>query len=442
MATCLVTGNMIGSGIFFLPTNLAPYGWIAIAAWVVTGLGALMLALVFGGLARAVPATGGPYVFTRYAFGPFAGFLVAWGYWLTVVVSNAAVAVATVGFTAYFVPELEDGSWAAVAAGLAFMWVLTAINARGVESSGKVVVITTVIKLIPLGLIATLGLFWGDFGAIEANPSGDPPFSALSSAAALTLFAFIGLESATVPAGDVRDPTRTIPRATVVGTTIAMIVYLLGTLAVFGVLAPSELATSTSPFGDAAEAMWGGWAGTFVAVGAVVSALGTLNGFILLQGQMPMAAAEDGLFPKQFAGRNERGVPMVGLVASSALASGAIVLANTSDDGFEYLLLLTTVTALVPYLFSAGAQLVFLKTMPEKFHRASFAKDATIGGLALGYSLWTIYGGGEEAVFWSFLALMAGVPVFVLVRWQQVRDGVSIDVAGSDTTAGRPPGVA
>ena len=431
MATCLVTGNMIGSGIFFLPTNLAPYGWIAIAAWVLTGFGSLMLALVFAGLARALPATGGPYVYARHAFGPFAGFLVAWGYWLTVVVSNAAVAVATVGFTAYFVPELEDGSLAAIAAGLGYMWVLTWINARGVESSGKVVVATTVIKLIPLGLIATVGLFWGDFADIEANPSGEAPFSALSAAAALTLFAFIGLESATVPAGDVRDPTRTIPRATVVGTTIAIVVYLLGTLAVFGVLSPSELATSTSPFGDAAEAMWGTWAGSFVALGAVVSALGTLNGFILLQGQMPMAAADDRLFPKQFTQRNRRGVPTFGLLLSSIIASGAIVIANTMEDGFEYLLLLTTVTALVPYLFSAGAQLVFLKTMPDKFSRVSFVKDATIGALALAYSLWTIYGGGETAVFWSFLALMAGVPVFVLMRWQQVGD----DAARATTDA-------
>lgn len=417
MCTCLVTGNMIGSGVFFLPSQLSRFGWIAIVAWLVTGAGSLMLAMVFARLAPAYPGVGGPYVYARRAFGEFPGFWVAWGYWLTVVISNAAVAVATVNFAGYFWEGARDNSTLRIVLMLAMVWSLTAIAARGATASGSVAVLTTIIKLVPLVLIATVGLFWADFSDIEFNPSGQSPMSALSTAAALTLFAFIGLESATVPADDVVNPKRTIPIATVGGTLIAIAVYTLGTLAVFGAVPPGDLASSSSPFADAATSMWGAAAGDVVAIAAIISALGTLNGFILLQGHMPRAAAIDGLFPHHFARCSERRVPIFGLVASSLIASACIFVAESSADGFELLLLLTTVTALVPYIFSAAAQLVLIKTDPGSFSGLHFAKDATIGALAFAYSVWTVYGGGPKATMWSFIALLLGIPVYVWLKW-------------------------
>jgi APA family basic amino acid/polyamine antiporter len=308
--------------------------------------------------------------------------------------------------------------------GLAAIWVLTAVNAAGVRQGGIVQATTTVVKLIPLLAIATLGLFWFDtdtFGAF--NPSGDGAFGAVNAAAALTLWAFIGLESATVPAEDVEDPKRTIPRSTIIGTAIAAAVYILGTVAVMGVIPADALATSGAPFADAATEMWGSWAGDAVAIGAIVSAFGALNGWILLQGQVPMAAARDGLFPRVFAKVSRNGTPVVGLVVSSVLVTGLMAMNYNASlvDQFTFIILLATLTTLIPYAYSAAAQVMLLITDPEHFSGAKLARDVVIASLAFAYSLWAIAGSGYQVVFRGFLLLMAGLPVYIWVVWRRER---------------------
>ncbi|MFD0852211.1 amino acid permease, partial [Actinomadura adrarensis] len=190
--------------------------------------GAILLALVFARLARAYPNTGGPYAYARRAFGDFVGFQTAWGYWIAVWAGNAAIAVAFVGYLAHFWPALADDKILAAGVALVTIWLLTAVNAYGVREGGAVQVVTTVIKLVPLLMIAVGGLFFvksGNFG--EFNASGGSAFSAVTAAAALTLWAFIGLESATVPAEDVNDPEKTIPRATIAGTAVTALIYIL-----------------------------------------------------------------------------------------------------------------------------------------------------------------------------------------------------------------------
>jgi len=315
MATALVVGNMIGSGVFLLPSSLAQYGGISIVAWVVTALGAMALAIVFARLGRAFPRTGGPYAYSRRAFGDFVGFQTAWGYWIAVWAGNAAIAVAFVGYLSRFWGELDGNNALAAVVATGAIWLLTWVNALGVRMGGWVQGVTTVLKLVPLVAIATIGLLSFDpdnFGAF--NAAGGSWFTNVTAAATLTLWAFIGLESATVPAEDVADPERTIPRSTVIGTAVAAVVYILGTVAVMGVLSSGALAGSSAPFADAAENMWGAWAGDAVAVGAVISAFGALNGWILLQGQVPMAAARDRLFPAAFGRTTRSGAPVFGLV--------------------------------------------------------------------------------------------------------------------------------
>jgi APA family basic amino acid/polyamine antiporter len=209
---------------------------------------------------------------------------------------------------------------------------------------------------------------------------------------------------------------------------IAAAVYTLGTISVFGSVPADELATSSSPFADAATNMWGEWFGDVVGAAAIVSALGTLNGFILLQGHMPRAAALEHLFPRHFVRLNRRGVPIFGLIASSLIATACVLIAESSEDGFEYLLLITTVTALVPYIFSAAAQLVLLRTDPGAFEGVRFAKDATIASLAFAYSVWTVYGGGPEATMWSFIGLLLGIPVYIWLRWEAVRSDEDVEL--------------
>ena len=212
MATALVVGNMIGSGVFLLPSSLASYGGIAVVAWVVTALGAMALAIVFSRLGRAFPRTGGPYAYSRRAFGDFVGFQTAWGYWIAVWAGNAAIAVAFVGYLSRFWGELDGNNALAAVVATAAIWVLTWVNALGVRMGGWVQGVTTVLKLLPLLAIATIGLLSfdpGNFGAF--NAAGGSWFTNLTGAATLTLWAFIGLESATVPAEDVRDPSGPSP---------------------------------------------------------------------------------------------------------------------------------------------------------------------------------------------------------------------------------------
>jgi APA family basic amino acid/polyamine antiporter len=306
---------------------------------------------------------------------------------------------------------------------VAAIWLLTWVNILGVRQGGVLQAITTVLKLVPLIAIATLGLLIIDTANFSWNVSGETNLQALTAAAALTLWAFIGLESATVPADDLADATRTIPRSTVIGTLIAAGVYILSTTAVMGVIPAATLAESNAPFADAARQMFGSWAGTAVAAGAVISTFGCLNGWILLQGQVPRAAARDRMFPAAFARLSPNGTPVVGLVVSSVLVTVLMAMNYTRGlvDQFTFIVLLATLATLVPYTFSAGAQLLLLVTDRAAFSGRRLTRDAVIAGLAFAYSVWAIAGAGYEVVFKGFLLLLAGIPVYVWIRWRDVR---------------------
>ncbi|MFC1529671.1 amino acid permease [Gemmatimonadota bacterium] len=427
MCTALVVGNMIGSGVFLLPASLAPFGGISIIGWLVTAAGAMMLALVFARLSRLVPKAGGPYAYTRYGFGDFAGFLVAWGYWISIWAGNAAIAVAFAGYLGVFLPGLNGNAVLSAGTALAAIWFLTWINTRGVREAGVVQVVTTVLKLAPLAAVGILGLFYVRLENFTPfNLTGGSGFSAVTTTAAFTLWAFLGLESATIPAGEVRDPERTIPRSTIAGTLLAAVVYILGTVAVMGVIPPEILAHSTAPFADAASQMWGDWAAYAIAAGAVISCFGALNGWILLQGQLPMAAEADALFPGVFGRRGRRGTPVAGLVVSSLLITILVGMNFTRSlvDLYSFIILLATFSTLVPYVFSTAAELLIYIREKERFDGRRMRGAAGISILALLYSLWALTGIGREALIWGILLLMSGIPVFLLVRRSRESDDI------------------
>jgi amino acid transporter len=232
----------------------------------------------------------------------------------------------------------------------------------------------------------------------------------------LTLWAFLGLESATVPAGNVRRPEVTIPRATILGTSIAAVIYILVTIAAIGLVPPEVLETSTAPLALAAQSFLGGWGGTLVALGAIVSTFGTLNGFTLLTGQVPYGAARDRVFPALFGRLSGRGTPAIALIASSALASGLIAMNFTKGlvEQFTFIILLATLTTLVPYVFCALSEVVLrLRAGPRE---GPGAATILLGLLAFVYSAWAIYGAGAEVVYYGFLLLIAGFPVYVWTK--------------------------
>ncbi|MFC7980960.1 amino acid permease [Streptomyces sp. NPDC057336] len=418
VATALVMGNIIGGGIFLLPASVAPFGTISLLAFGVLTVGAIALALVFGRLARRDPRTGGPYVYAREAFGDFAGFLAAWAYWITTWVSNAALAVAAVGYLDVLIP-VGDHRWTACLAALVIQWLPALANFAGTRYVGAVQLVATVLKFAPLLLVAVGGLFFFDADNLGPfNATGGSGIGAVSAAAAILLFSYLGVESAAVSAGEVKDPRRTVGRATVIGTAGAALVYLLGTLSVFGTVAHDRLVDSTAPFSDAVNAMFGGaWGGWAVALAALVSMTGCLNGWTLLSAQTPYAAAKDGLFPAAFA-RKRRGVPTVGVGVTVVLASLLTVYNYTAGSAkvFEILVLVTTFTATVPYLLATAAQLFHLLSgQREKVDRARLVRDGVIAAVAAAFSLWLVAGAGYAAVYQGVLFLFAGVLVYAVM---------------------------
>ena len=421
MATSLVVGNMIGSGVFLLPASLAAYGGISVIGWLVTTAGALLLALVFARLSSFMPEAGGPYAYTRRGFGDFAGFLVAWGYWISIWTSNAAISVAFVSYLTVFVPALATNRVLAATVAIATIWLLSWINSAGVRNAAWVQLITTILKLVPLVVIATLGLLF--FNADHFRPfnvSGGSNLSAVTATVALTLWAFLGLESATIPADDIRDPKRTIPRATILGTVVTTLVYVFGTVAVMGIIPPAGLAASHAPYADAAREMWGSWAGYAVGAGAAISCFGALNGWILLQGQMPLAAARDRLFPKAFGRISPRGTPTAGIVMSSVLVTVLIGMNYTKGlvEQFNFIILLAALHTLVAYTLSSMGELMIFIRERERFKGQRLFGSSVIAVLAFLYSLWAIAGAGSEIVYWGILMLFAGVPVYVWIAWR------------------------
>ncbi|MFF0793542.1 amino acid permease [Streptomyces spiralis] len=429
VATALVMGNIIGGGIFLLPASVAPYGTVSLVAFGVLTVGAITLALVFGRLAERDPRTGGPYVYARGAFGDFAGFLAAWSYWITTWVSNAALAVAAVGYLDVLVP-VNGHRWSACLAALVLQWLPALANFAGTRYVGAVQLVSTVLKFVPLLLVAVGGLFFFDPHNLGPfNAGGGSAVGAVSASAALLLFSYLGVESAAVSAGEVKDPRRNVGRATVIGTVAAALVYLLGTLSVFGTVAHGRLVESTAPFSDAVNAMFGGaWGGWAVALAALVSMTGCLNGWTLLSAQTPYAAAQDGLFPGAFA-RRRRGVPTVGVAVAVVLASLLTVYNYTSGSAkvFQILVLVTTFTATVPYLLATAAQLFHLVAgRRDMVDRGRLARDAVIASIAAAFSMWLVAGAGYAAVYQGVLFLFAGVVVYaVMAARNRARGGTS-----------------
>lgn len=414
-ATSLVAGNMIASGLFMLPATLGIYGGISLIGWLISGAGAICLALVFSWLSKLHPkATGGPYAYSREGLGNFPAFMVAWGYWISVWCTNAAIAVAFVSYLTTFVPALGNNPMLAVGTGLSAIWFLTWINTKGVREAGFVQLITTILKITPLLVITIGGLFFLNADHfIPFNVSVESDLSAITNTTTLTLFAFLGLECATIPAGNVKDPEKTISRATIIGTLLTTFIYIGGTVAVMGIIPPSVLVDSKAPFADAAAAIWGEEARYLVAGGAVISTFGALNGWILIQGQMPMAAAQNNLFPRIFGKENKNGTPALGIIISSVLVSALSTMnfSNSLAETYKFIILLSTLTALVAYLFSITSFFIIDNRQPGiRWGRM------LIAALAFLYSMWAVIGSGQEIVYWGFVMLMAGLPFYAYIQ--------------------------
>ena len=424
--TCLalVIGNTIGTGIFLIPAALAPYGWNALYGWAITIGGALCLAYVFAALAKLMPEAGGPFDYIASAFGPMAGFFVIWSYWISQWVTNAAIGIGLVSYMSPFAPEFFARPSVGPLVAIGIVILMTSIAIRGVRASGAIQIVTTFLKLLPLVAVILAVLFVlssdNSSAATTANVAPTPiGWPAIAGAIALALWPMQGFESGTVPAGRVIDPARTIARATMIGTVIVGVVYILVTLAVF-LLLPSDIAAkSSAPLADLISQVWGSTAGKLVAAFALISAIGALNGWVFLQAEVQLLLAERGVYPRIFARVNKAGMPVYAHVLGCALSVALIAMNLTSGmiQIYTFIILLATVAVLVLYFAGAAAMLALVARGQAK--GAGITAAAVLGGA---YALWTFYGAGGEATAWGAALLATGIPVYFLTR---SRDGSS-----------------
>lgn len=403
-------GTMIGTGIFMMPVVLAPYGGLSFGGWLIAAGGTMAIALSLGRLASRTTRSGGMQIFVQDAFGALPGFLVGWINWVACIISTAALAVGFSSYLTVIVPGLSNEPGYQAVAALAVIWTVTLILVRGVKEAGFVQLVLTVLKLIPLALVIVWGFIAGKAENLPAvNPSGGEPLAILSATTLLTMFSFLGMEVAVMPAGNVKNPTRTVPRAVVAGAGAVAIVYILATAAVMLLIPAGSLASSTSPFADAVSGL-GAWAPPLITLGALVAIIGSLNGNIFCTAQQSMAAALEGLAPRTLAKLNKGEAPWVSLVFSSILAS-ALLLLNYSRGlvgAFTFLIMMTTATLLVGYLACAVAEI--------KHSWRSARGWAAVGVIAALYALFALFGAGQESLMWGAVLVVIGVPVFYLGR--------------------------
>jgi APA family basic amino acid/polyamine antiporter len=411
----LVVGGIVGTGIFTVPAAIAPYGWLSVPAFAIVSLGSLAIALCFAELVRRTRRSGGPYVYAQDAFGEFAGFLAAWTYWIQGWTGHATIAVAGAGYAATLF-GIGDGKEQTLALAAAVLWLPVLNNLISTRSVGAVVVVTTVLKITALALVAIVGLVAFDSGNLGSVQAHHGSASALPAACALLLFSFLGMEGAAVATNRVRDSERNVPRAIVLGVAGVAVLYLAGTLAVQGTVPQAQLSRSSAPFADAAESLFkGAWAGKAIAAVAVISALGSLNGWNMVNAEMVAGAGRDGVFPAALAHR-VRGLPVRALLINSTLATLLIVL-NAAGDAlalFTTLALLSTFVYVFGYILSVAAELLYALTQDAA--RGPSRARVAIALVALGFSIWMAGATGPTAVRDGTMLLLLGIPAYVFAR--------------------------
>ena len=412
--TMLVAGNMIGTGLFLLPSTMAAVGGIAIFGWLIATAGASALGLCFAKLGELDPKEGGPYAYARDFLGPYAGFQTNYVYWFGNWIGNIAVAVATVGYLAELVPSLTNPT-ASVVAAAGVIWLLTFANILGPRVVGTLETWTMTLALIPILGIALFGWFWFDRGTFLAawNVSGGSNVHAVGRAASIALWAFMGVESAAVSAGVIENPKRNIPLATLIGLAISAVVYILSSTVIMGIIPNAELQTAHAPFAEAARLAVGTVGMTVIAVCAVLKSVGSLGGWMLLVGQTAKAAADDGMFPKAFARLNRHGVPGRGLVIVGVLMTIILfaTMSPTIAKQFSRLIDLAVILVVVPYIYAAVA---VVKVMYDhQLGRRAVLTFMWVAFAAVAYCLGAVLGGAPNTVVAAFTALLASAPIYL-----------------------------
>lgn len=421
-ATAIVVGNIIGSGIFMSPASFARVTnpATAITAWIITSIGSLLIALSFANLGSKIPKTGGPIVYAKDAFGDFAGFLVAWTYWIGSWVGNAAIITALMNYLVFFVPAAANPVVGFIISS-SILWLFTLINIYGVKYVGKVGIISTVLKIAVLvTFLIIAGLNFNPEFLNTVSSESVSGMSTLPAAIAVALWSFTGLESAAVAGGDIKNPEKNIKRSTLLGIIIVSVIYILISIFSMGAMTQADLATSTAPLADIINAATGSnWGGTFIGLGALISTLGAINGWLMTTAKSAYGASEEGLFPDSMKKIHPKhNTPITALIVSGVCTNSMLIMnyVGSLQSAFDFMILLATLSFLSTYAFSTAAEMILLFKHKKKFNFILFLKSCFFSILAFAYTIYTIFGTGAECVMYGFILMLLGIPVYVYMK--------------------------
>jgi putrescine:ornithine antiporter len=427
--TVLVAVNMMGSGIIMLPTNMAHVGAISLLSWIVTALGSMAIAYGFAQCGLFNQRPGGMAAYAEDAYGKDGYFLTFLLYFFSLAIGNVAIAISAVGYLAGFFPGMSATPIATCASVIALIWLTTVANFGGPSITGKIGAVTVWGVIIPVAGLSLIGWVWfnGQTFSEAWNPKGLTLGAGMGSSISLTLWAFLGMESAAQNSNAVENPTRNVPLACMFGTLGAAAIYVLSTTVIQGIVPNKELAESTGPFALAYAKMFSPFVGSVIMALAVMACLGSLLGWQFTIAQTAKAAAEDRLFPSFFATTNRLGAPITGMIVMGVVQTvmALSTISPSLSEQFGALVNLAVVTNVVPYIISLSALFVMMRraSVPD----GVFKRNAFIAVVAMGYSTYAIYASGGDAVLGGMIVLAVAYIIygFLAPRFSSVASAVA-----------------
>jgi putrescine:ornithine antiporter len=422
--TFIVAVNMMGSGIIMLPTNMAQVGAISLLSWLVTAVGSMAIAYGFAQAGLFNQRSGGMAAYAEDGYGKSGYFQVFFLYFLSLAIGNVAIAISAVGYLASFVPWLSSTPIATCVGVIALLWLTTFANFGGPSVTGKIGSVTVWGVILPVGLLCIIGWFWFSADTFKAawNPQGLSIGAGMGSSISLTLWAFLGMESAAQNSAAVENPKRDVPLACMFGTLGAAFIYVLSTTVIQGIVPNAELADSTGPFGLAYARMFNPTIGSIVMALAILACLGSLLGWQFTIAQTGKSAADERMFPAFFAKTNSMGAPIMGMIVLGVVQTlfALSTISPTLSEQFSALVNLAVVTNVIPYVVALSALMIMMKR--AKVAENVYKRNSIIAVVAMGYSVFALYASGSEAVLggmlvlgvayiiWGFIAPRFGTP--------------------------------
>jgi len=430
--TFIVAVNMMGSGIIMLPTNMAQVGAISLLSWIVTALGSMAIAYGFAQAGLFNQRPGGMSAYAEDAYGKPGYFLVFFLYFLSLAIGNVAIGISAVGYLSTFFPWLSSTPVATCLGVIGLLWLTTVANFGGPSWTGRIGAVTVWGVILPVGLLCIIGWFWFKPSTFAAawNPHGYTLLEGMGSSIALTLWAFLGMESAAQNSAAVENPKRNVPLACMFGTLGAAVIYVLSTTVIQGIVPNVELAKSTGPFTLAYDQMFNPTVGSIIMALAVMACLGSLLGWQFTIASTGKAAADERMFPAFFSKVNNLGAPVTGMIVLGVVQSGLALstISPSLSQQFGKLVNLAVVTNVIPYIMALSALMVMMKM--AKVDEVIFRRNALIALIAMLYSTYALYASGKDAVMGGML-----VTALAFIIWGFLAPRFTPEVSASDKRA-------